>query len=273
MTILVAPNEQRDIGLEYSQRVARILSNCGVKVLSTLPFASVVHVVSYEEGLKHCDIVIVLGGDGTILRVAQVTAEARKEILGINLGKIGYMAGLEPTQFAKLVQLCRREYFVEERMMLSVRVLRKGDSLFCAKALNDVVISHGAISRMIDLEVFRGEQPLSSYRADGVIFSTPTGSTAYSLSAGGPVIEPTFQAILMTPVCAHSLRARPTLFSGDSELRLKSKEGNTFVTVDGDRNFALLPGDEIQIVRAECVTRLIRFDNNSFCHVLNNKLN
>ncbi|MBQ7160502.1 MAG: NAD(+)/NADH kinase [Clostridia bacterium] len=217
------------------------------------------------------DLAVVLGGDGSIMRAAGAFAPAGIPILGVNLGKVGYMTELEVNELGLLGKFFTGEYEVEHRMMLSVTF--DGDTLY---ALNDAVISNGAISKMAALSLFCGEMHVNDYRADGLIISTPTGSTAYSMSAGGPIIDPQVECLLATPVCSHSLSSRPIVFSGGSRLTVKNISRDmvqVYLTLDGAKNFLVNDGDSVVIERAPIVTKLVRIKYDGFYSRLGKKVN
>ncbi len=223
------------------------------------------------------DILIVLGGDGTILEAGRRAAQRGIPILGINLGRLGYMAELEMSELDQLSRLFRGDYRIEERAMLRVELLNAGGELraFC-DALNDAVISNGSVSRMIDLELCEGEETVTTYRADGLIIATPTGSTAYSMSAGGAVVDPRVACICATPICPHSFIARPILFPDDAVLRVRNicnREKMLYLTVDGRMNFELYRNQSVRITKSSKTTRLIRLKNSDFYRKLRKKMN
>lgn len=275
LKILLVPNPQRDLGLSVTASVAKILSGLNADLRCTEDLPGVAY-SSAESGAKWADVAIVFGGDGTILRFAAFAAKTSLPILGINCGNLGYMAELEGHMPEKLQRLFTGDYAVEERMMLTVNVFRNGRSVFSADCLNDAVVSYGQLPHLVTLELSERGVPFASYHADGMIFSTPTGSTAYSLSAGGPIVDPVLKAIVATPVCAHSLTARPTVFSAQARLSLKvceQKKGEAYLTSDGEHNFLLVPGDEVHVSESPLTTRLIRFSHAPFGAVLSAKLN
>lgn len=265
MIVMLIPNPDRDIGFRVSSETARHLQDAGAEVLSSVPLP-VGKTCLVEEGIRVADVLISFGGDGTILRLASDAAMYDKPILGVNMGTVGYMAELEPNDASKWVRLVSGDYRIESRMMLDVRVSDSGQEVFCGSALNDAVVSHGAVSRMVKFALYKDDKELTVYHADGMILSTPTGSTAYSLSAGGPMIEPSAQLLLATPICAHSLSSRSLVFSADSELRLRILGGcdSVYVTLDGQRNFPLQEGFEVAVCRSERKVRLIRFGDTDF---------
>lgn len=226
---------------------------------------------------KDMDVIIVLGGDGSILSAARYCLSAGIPILGINLGHLGYMAEMEQNEIDMLDRLFSGDYKIEEREMIDVSVMRGGKHLANrASALNDAVISNGSIARLVDLELFEGDIPVANYRADGLILSTPTGSTAYSMSAGGPVIDPKMKCICVTPICSHTLAARPIIFSDDAVLSIKNtceREKSLYLTLDGKINFEIYKGDTVIVKRSASVTKLIRLKEQGFYDTLRSKMN
>ncbi|MBQ8439315.1 MAG: NAD(+)/NADH kinase [Clostridia bacterium] len=221
------------------------------------------------------DILIVLGGDGTILEAARRATQKGTPILGVNLGRLGYMAELELNELDLLKNLFTGEYEIEKRAMLRVE-LRSGEELksFCY-ALNDAVISNGSVSRIIDLELSEGGVPVTTYRSDGLIIATPTGSTAYSMSAGGAIVDPRVPCICVTPVCPHSFVARPLIFSDHSVLEVKNicaREKMLYLTVDGKMNFELYRNQTVRITKAKMETKLIRIKPCGFYRRLRQKM-
>ena len=221
------------------------------------------------------DILIVLGGDGTILETARRAMAKGTPILGINLGRVGYMAELELSELDMLHRLFTGEYDIEHRAMLRVE-LRSGGELrsFCY-ALNDAVISNGSVSRIVDLELSEGGVPVTNYRADGLIIATPTGSTAYSMSAGGAIVDPRVSCICVTPVCPFSFGARPLIFSDQAVLEVRNtcaREKMLYLTVDGKMNFELYRNQTVRILKAQTDTKLIRLKPCGFYRKLRQKM-
>ena len=222
------------------------------------------------------DIVIVLGGDGSILEAARRAATGGTPILGINFGRLGYMAELEAGQLDELHRLFTGEYTLERRMMLRVDLLGSGGALksFCY-ALNDAVVSNGSVARVIDLELAENGETVTTYRADGLIIATPTGSTAYSMSAGGAIVDPSVGCFCVTPICPHSFAARPLIFSDRSVLEIRNicvREKMLYLTVDGKMSFELLRGQSVRVTRSRLETKLVRFRKSGFYRVLCRKL-
>ncbi|MGI9951552.1 NAD(+)/NADH kinase [Moorellaceae bacterium AZ2] len=226
------------------------------------------------EELVKADCVLSLGGDGTLLQAARLVAEMGIPILGVNLGHLGFLTEIELSElFPSLERLLGGDFSIEERMMLSTCLWRDGRKAFFT-ALNDVVITKGAFSRMLRLEVYVGEAYLDTYPADGLIVSSPTGSTAYSLSAGGPLVSPELQVMIITPICPHTLYARPLVVRGDREIRVKvyAAGAEVMLTVDGQQGVHLNHGDEVITSKAGVPARLIRLQGRSFYSLVREKL-
>lgn len=229
-----------------------------------------------DEVYANAEIAVVLGGDGTILEAARRAAPRATPILGINLGRVGYMAELELNELDMLPRLMSGDYTIDVRSMLQVEQYSVAGKLKShTYALNDAVISNGSIARIVDLELSENGLPVTRYRADGLIIATPTGSTAYSLSAGGAIVDPHLGCFCVTPICPHSLGARPLLFPDNAVLQVKNtcqRERNLFLTVDGRTNYELFRNETVRISRSELVTNLIRMKNNGFYHILRMKM-
>ncbi len=275
LKILLVPNPLRDLDLTVTSQVAACLFSYGGEVACTEPLGNISRMTP-SQGAEWADVAIVLGGDGTILRFSPNAALRNLPILGINCGNLGYMAELNGEHPEVLKRLFTADYTVEERMMLKATVVREGQEIFSADCLNDAVMSYGQLPHLVTFDLAEGGQVFASYHADGIIFSTPTGSTAYSLSAGGPILDPVLKAIAVTPICAHSLTSRPTVFSSEANLSLlvgSQKKGEAYLTCDGEHNFLLLEGDHVEISVSPLHTRLIRFSHTPFGTVLSAKFN
>jgi NAD+ kinase len=225
------------------------------------------------------DVVIVLGGDGTLLAMAKAIAESGHDIpiLAVNFGSLGFLTEItRPEIFESLDTVISGNATHDLRMMLRASATRSGRPLLTHLALNDVVFSRTALSRMIELDVSVGDQFVTSVKADGLIVATPTGSTAYNLAAGGPIVHPSMDALVLTPIAPHTLTNRPIVISAEREVRVKSAGTNAgdevYVTVDGQTGFALHEGDEIAITKADRPIRLIRATTRSYFEVLRQKL-
>ncbi len=228
-----------------------------------------------KEVYALCDMVLTIGGDGTIIHAASYASLLNKPLLGINMGRLGFVAGIEPDELDMLSKLKDGDYKIEKRMMLKV-THRSPNGKKEFYALNDAIISRGSLSRLIDIDVSLAEDKgyICNYRADGLILSTPTGSSAYSLAAGGPVVEPTMKCILMTPICSHALFARPVIFSHHSEIAVSAScDDNTEVlmTIDGAETVIVKKTDTVFVTSANIETELISLKNKTFYRVLNDK--
>ena len=225
-----------------------------------------------EAFLLDCDMLIAVGGDGTIIHKAKIAAALDKPVLGVNAGTLGFTAGLEREELSLLPNLLSGNYREERRFMLSAKVI-SGDNLTVYRALNDAVVS-GESSSIIHYEMALGENTGYQCRADGFIVATPTGSTAYSLSAGGPVIQPDMNCLVYTPVCPHSLFNRSVIFGGDTRLTVTIPENKrrVFLTVDGEKPIALSPGDRLEFSRSERAARFVKLGKKNFFDVLSQKI-
>lgn len=221
------------------------------------------------------DLLIVLGGDGTLLSVARLVGNLDVPILGINLGGLGFLTATTLEEMTPTLDaLFAGNYVVEERMMLHAQVNRQGKGLSEYLSLNDVVINKGAHGGIIDLEVWINGEYGTAYRADGLIISTATGSTAYSLSAGGPILFPTMDAVLLTPICSHTLTNRPLVLPADVTLgvTLLSEHSDVILSLDGQVNFGLKGKDTVEVRRAPNRIKLIRMPKKNFFQVIRQKL-
>ncbi len=232
-------------------------------------------VVSMESIPDGADMVMVLGGDGTILAAARLLEETDLPILGINLGSMGFLTEISLEDVVTdLERVLEGEYHIEERMRLKVSLLRDGELAARFMVLNDVVINKGALARIIDVETEVDGKKVTTFKADGLIISTPTGSTAYSLAAGGPIVEPNLDIIIISPICPHTLTNRPLVVSGNSQVdvSLMSDSGKVYLTLDGQEGLTLEAGDRISAQACERKVKLIRTGQRSFFDVLRKKL-
>ena len=233
--------------------------------------------LSMEELYREAEAIVVLGGDGSLLDAARRAAPLGKPLLGINMGHLGYISELEMSEIALLERLVTDDFELDRRAMLHVAVKKDGGGIRAESyALNDAVISNGSVARIVDLELYESGELVTGYRADGVIVATPTGSTAYSMSAGGPITDPHLACFCVTPICSHSLTARPLIFRDDAVLELKNtcqREKMLFLTVDGRVNFEIYRGDSVVRTRSKTDTLLIRFKKGGFYNRLKTKMN
>jgi NAD+ kinase len=229
-----------------------------------------------SDKLAHeVDLVLVLGGDGTMIATARMIGDSDVPVLGINFGGLGYLAEFRIEELhSALEAILTGNYRLDKRVMLSVELLRGQESITKNRVLNDVVINKSALARIIEIEAYFNQQFVNSFRADGLIVSTPTGSTAYNLSAGGPVIFPSMNAIVITPICPFTLSNRPIVVPDDAdiELRLKTDKEDVALTLDGQVGFALQVEDRVMIKKSNTTFKLIQPANRNYFDVLRDKL-
>jgi NAD+ kinase len=226
--------------------------------------------VPREEIPGQVDLVVVLGGDGTLLSIAHIAARLGTPVLGVNMGNLGFLSEIPRREMLSALKelLPANEGIVSPRMMLEVS--SGGKSWFC---LNDVVINKGALARILELAIRIDGKEIATVRSDGLIVSTPTGSTAYSLAAGGPIIQPSVPAILLTPICPHTLTFRPMVISSQAKVQLNLHASEeVFLTIDGQRGTPLAKGDSVEVARASCELKLIRSPKRTYFDVLKEKL-
>ena len=275
--IVLIPNLLKDPDLTYTQKAASLLVEHGFLVVCDSACPTVHDKVVYCQGKKlyeNATAIVVLGGDGSILREAEVASLYNIPILAVNLGRLGYIAQLEKNDLEELPKILSSDFKTESRSMLSVSLYRNGEAVFQGMpALNDAVIRKASGYGIIEFDLYCGEEKISYYRGDGMIASTATGSTAYAMSAGGAVIDSSLRIIEMTPICAHSLKARPIVFSGTSTLSavIGDSVSKVCLTLDGDRTTLLEANDRVEITLSDRVTRLVSVAN-SFCQVLFHKM-
>ncbi len=237
-------------------------SNYKDKIIRTRMHDSIFCYKTYDEIYAEAELIIVIGGDGSMLECARRASKTGAAVLGINMGRIGYMSELELNELELLDKVFGGEYYIDERSMLEVKVVtQQGATRFCGVALNEAVVANGVAARIIDVELYDKEQLVTAYRADGLVVATPTGSTAYSLSAGGPIVDPRLSCICVTPVCPHSLLARPMIFPDESALKVKNicvREKVLHLTLDGRITCEMYYGDCALITKSSTVARLLR---------------
>lgn len=280
MNVTVIPNLSRDHASYYTGKLIQKLLDLGIQVFMKAdlqPFFAEQNVQFYSdmmEMIQSCDIVIAVGGDGTIIHAARNAASAQKPILGINIGRLGFIAGLETNEFDCLEKLIDGKYFIEERMMLEVRVL-ENQKTKTFTAFNDAVVARGTLSRILDFKVQLDNTKVCDYRADGLIVATPTGSTAYSLSAGGPIIDPQMNCILLSPICPHSLLSRPVIFGPNAKLSIQAHsdyESEIILTIDGEVFHKIQDDTKIEFSRSSSTVKILKLKNNNFYEIVTDKL-
>jgi len=279
--ILLWPNLSKKNIREISANVAQILISNHADVIAPQSAAGIfsgfdgIRIMPEEDAVTGADLAVVLGGDGSMLHIAEKAAKNALPLLGVNLGKIGFITELEPREIGLISNVFEGRYQIDRRMMLDVTVLRGDESFALGPALNDVVATHGNILRLVDIGVFCDNHLVTSFSGDGVVISTPTGSTAYSMAAGGPIIEPSAENITITPICAHALYAKSFVLSADRAVKVNTYnafETSAMLAVDGRNSTALLEGDDVIIGKSSYETRLIRLKGNNYYNVLNQKL-
>lgn len=283
MKAVMTPNPYRDKNFKYAIQAQQILRSSGVETRLCLPFGvdksfelpQELTFHNLNEELRTADLLICFGGDGTILHSSKAATYHGIPVLGVNIGTMGFMAELEAGELELLRRLASGDYQIERRMMLSVEVFHEGQSIYSDTALNDVALTKGAVARVIQLEVLCDGVRAYSFSGDGVLVCTPTGSTAYSMSAGGPIVEPSAHNIIVTPICAHTASARPFVTARDREITVrvgKTGRKNAFLSADGGRAVRISLGDTIRIRRARQETRLVKLKKTSFFEIINSKL-
>lgn len=284
MRIVLSPNPYRDRGLKAAQSAQKILKQVGIETSVCLPFeldsGSKIELPSHiqyekmEDALPGADMLICFGGDGTILHAAKDADAYGVPILGVNMGSVGFMAELEYGELSLLSRIAEKNYFAEPRMMLDVSVIRDGKVAFQDVALNDAALTKGAVARVVDLKISCDKMPMSAFSGDGVVVSTPTGSTGYSMSAGGPIVEPTAENIIITPICAHAMDAKSFVLSSERMVSIhfgRLVRKTAYLSVDGGRAFRLQDGDVVEIRKSDKVTRLVRLSGRTFYEILAKK--
>ena len=280
--VILTPNPYRDRNFATVRSAMQILKDAGLRVSLCLPFEvdrgyelpKDLRFSRLDRELPNADAIVCFGGDGTILHTAKAATRRGIPILGVNIGTMGFLAELESSEIGELSKLATGNYKLDPRMMLDVTVQRDRDIIFHDICLNDVCITKGAVARIVYLSVeCDGIQALSC-GGDGVIVSTPSGSTAYSLSAGGPIVEPDARNMLITPICAHDMASRCIVTSDRRGITVRMTQNarrNAFVSVDGGKSVRLNMGDTVTIRRSRLDTKLLKLNDRSFYDVVNAK--
>ena len=280
--VILTPNPYRDRGFQTVRTAMRILKEAGMEVKVCLPFEvdrtyelpRDIRFSRLDRELPNAEMVVCFGGDGTILHMAKAATRKNIPVLGINIGTLGFMAELEASELDMLKLLAEDRFTLDHRMMLDVTVQRDRDIIFHDIGLNDAVITKGSIARTAHLTVKCDGVQAMQCDGDGIIIATPTGSTAYSLSAGGPIVEPDASNILITPICAHSVSSRCIVAPGRRVITVeqaRNSRRNAYVSVDGGKAIRLNTGDIVTIKKSTLETKLVRLKNRSFYDVINTK--
>jgi NAD+ kinase len=267
VTALVGWLRDRGLAVIVDGRTARLVTSTGE--------APGIEIVEREALARHADLIVVLGGDGTLLAVARLVGGLDVPIFGVNLGGLGFLTATTlEALYPTLETVLRGEYQAEARMLLRARLLREGMVVAEQLALNDVVVAKGPLGRLIELEVRMDGLPMTAYRADGLIIATPTGSTAYNLSADGPILFPTMDAVVLTPICSHALTNRPIALPGAAALTvtLLSESPDVLLSVDGQPGPRVTARDVLAVDRSPARIRLIRDPQKTYFQVLRAKL-
>lgn len=280
--VILAPNPYRDRGFQTVRAAVKILRDAGIESKLCLPFEvdrsfelpRDLRFTRLDRELPNTELVICFGGDGTILHMAKTATRRCVPVLGVNIGTMGFLAELESSELELLRKLADDDYYLDKRMMLDVTVQRERDILFHDIGLNEVVVTKGNMARVAHLTVKCDGVQAIQCGGDGVIVATPTGSTAYSLSAGGPIVEPEASNIIITPICAHDVMSRCMVTSGRRVVTVelaRNARRNAYLSVDGGKAVRLSMGDVTTVKKSNFETKLIRLKNRSFYDVINMK--
>ena len=280
--VILTPNPYRDKNFQTVRSALEILKAAGVETRVCLPFEidrsfdlpKDIRFSRLDRELPTASMVVCFGGDGTILHMAKSATRHDVPILGVNIGTMGFMSELESTELDQLARIATGDYTVDSRMMLDVSVYRERDIIFHDICLNDVAITKGAVARIVHLFVNCDGVQAMEFGGDGLIVATPTGSTAYSLSAGGPIVEPEAHSILATPICAHDVATRPIVASDKRVITVglsKNARRNAYLSVDGGKALRMNVGDVATIRKSNYATKLVRLKDRSFYDVVNMK--
>ena len=280
MKVAIVVNLIKSEAISCAEKIYQLLhsNNAEVYMLSECKVlyndCQITYTDTIQELFEICDTAITVGGDGTIIHAAKYSAQHNVPLIGVNVGRVGFAADIETNEIELLSQILDGNYTKETRIIFDVEVIKNGVSNNYL-AVNDAVIARGQLSRIIDLHLSVDGEEIAKYRADGLLFSTPTGSTAYSLSAGGPILAPEMDCILMTPVCPHSLFSRSVIFNGNSELSISvviPKDCCCYLTIDGEKNVPIFAEDTVIIRKSELKLDLITINKRNFYRKLNEKL-
>lgn len=282
MRVILSPNPYRDKNFKTLREAMEVLKKAGIETRVCLPFEvdrsyelpRDIRFSRIDRELPNASMVICFGGDGTLLHMAKAATRNGIPILGVNIGTMGFMAELESSELSQLARLATHDYTIDDRMMLDVTVHRDRDIIFHDICLNDVAITKGAVARIVHLEVKCDGVQAMECGGDGIIIATPTGSTAYSLSAGGPIVEPDANSILITPICAHDVASRCIVASDRRTVTVamtRNARRNAYLSVDGGKALRMNMGDVATVRKSNLCTKLVRLKDRSFYDVVNMK--
>lgn len=274
----IIPNEKKDPHLKNTENLIEFLSGKDTNIFLCERYRENfegrnLNYTPEDDLYKICGLLFVLGGDGTMLRAASKASGNDVPLIGINLGRIGFMSEIEADELYLLENLFSGGYEIKSRMMLEAGIIREGEKIYAGTALNDAVVTHGAQAKLIDIELARDGVKLARYMADGVIAATPTGSTAYSMAAGGPIIDPEIECFCVTPICPHSPLNRPLIFSQNSSLEItnRNKNSEAYLTLDGQASVKLDENDVVSIKKSKFAARLVSIKKHGFLDVVRAK--
>lgn len=280
--VILSPNPYRDKNFQTLREAMSVLQNAGIETRVCLPFEvdrtydlpRDIRFSRMDRELPNASMVICFGGDGTLLHMAKTATRHGIPVLGVNIGTMGFMAELESSELSQLARIATGDYTIDNRMMLDVTVHRDRDIIFHDLCLNDVAITKGAVARIVHLAVKCDDVQAMECGGDGIIVATPTGSTAYSLSAGGPIVEPDAHSILVTPICAHDVASRCIVASDRRTISVTMTQNarrNAYLSVDGGKALRMNMGDVATIKKSNLCTQLVRLKDRSFFDVVNMK--
>lgn len=280
--VILSPNPYRDKNFATLREAMTVLKGAGIDTRVCLPFEvdrnyelpRDIRFSRLDRELPGADMLICFGGDGTLLHTAKTATRQGIPVLGVNIGTMGFMAELESGELSQLARIATDDYTIDNRMMLDVTVHRDRDIIFHDLCLNDVAITKGAVARIVHLKVQCDGVQAMECGGDGIIVATPTGSTAYSLSAGGPIVEPDAHSILITPICAHDVASRCIVVSDKRTVSVTMTQNarrNAYLSVDGGRTLRMNMGDIATIKKSNLCTKLVRLKDRSFFDVVNMK--
>ncbi len=277
-TIAIYPNINKVESAEVMQRIKRYFTGKDVRIVMSRDKANMFKCPEYgvdDLSQESIDLGLSIGGDGTLLGICRRLYDDKIPACGINIGQVGFLADIELSELeTRLDNLLKGEYQIVERTVISGSVVSKGNKRFLGHAINDVVIGKGGLSRMLHLGMRINDTYIDDYKADGVIVATATGSTAYSLSAGGPIVNPSVPALLITPICPHTLDARPMIIPDTDvvQIHIAAVHQDIQLTFDGQESFQLLPGDVVYIRKGKNPARIVKFGDKNYYQTLKNKL-
>ena len=280
--VILCPSPYRDSELTVAKHSKEILEAIGFETVVCLPFSREgyddqlgVPIRQLQQEIKCADLMIAFGGDGTILHLARTVALHNVPVLGINLGSLGFMSELEANELERLRDLESWDFAVESRMMLDVTIFRGGNAVYSNIALNDAVVSKGSVARVVRLDIFTEEGRLTKVTGDGVVISTPTGSTGYSMSAGGPIVEPEADAMILSPISGHMMSARSFVLGPGRRISVKAEKlhgRRAYLSVDGNSVIDLANGDMLVAEKSEHSTLMVDMGRKSFYELAYEKL-